>query len=68
MVERYAAAYATALHLRIPPPATEEQLRWRRHDWWDRPMAFTDIPPRPQHALDLERFDKPPSATGRLPN
>jgi glycosyltransferase involved in cell wall biosynthesis len=63
MVERYADAYATALRLRIPPPPTEDQLRWRHHDWWDRPMAFTDIPPRPRHPLDIERFSKPPSAT-----
>ena len=51
MVDRYADAYAQALRLRTPPPPTEEHLRWRRHDWWDRPMAFTDIPPKPSHAL-----------------
>jgi glycosyltransferase involved in cell wall biosynthesis len=53
MVDRYLAAYAEALSLRTPPPPTDDQLRWRRHDWWDRPMAFTDIPPKPQHAIDL---------------
>jgi beta-glucosidase len=47
MADRYADAYARALHLRTPPAPTAEQVRWRRHDWWDRPMAFTDIPPRP---------------------
>ncbi len=49
MVERYLAAYAAALELRLPPPPTAEQDRWRRHDWWDRPQAFTDIPPKPHH-------------------
>ncbi len=51
MVDRYVDAYAEALRLRTPPPPTDEQLRWRAHDWWDRPMAFTDIPPKPAHAL-----------------
>jgi glycosyltransferase involved in cell wall biosynthesis len=49
MVDRYLDAYALALGQRTPAPATAEQLRWRRHDWWDRPMAFTDLPPKPQH-------------------
>ena len=52
MVDRYLEAYAEALRLRTPPPPTAEQRRWRRHDWWDRPMAFTDIPPRPRHAIE----------------
>jgi hypothetical protein len=51
MVDRYAGAYAEALRLRMPPPPADDQLRWRRHDWWDRPMAFTDIPPKPAHAM-----------------
>jgi glycosyltransferase involved in cell wall biosynthesis len=45
MVDRYAAAYATALDLRTPPPATPEHIAARAHDWWDRPQAFTDDPP-----------------------
>ncbi|MEA2721756.1 MAG: hypothetical protein QOJ39_3620 [Candidatus Eremiobacteraeota bacterium] len=52
MTERYIDAYGEALRLRHPPPPTGEQLRWRRHDWWDRPMAFTDITPRPTHAVE----------------
>jgi glycosyltransferase involved in cell wall biosynthesis len=56
MVDRYCEAYATALRLRTPPPPTPEQLRWREHDWWDRPMAFTDIPPRPAHRINLRAF------------
>jgi hypothetical protein len=45
MIERYAEAYHAALDQRMPPPPTAEHLRWRAHDWWDRPMAFTDDPP-----------------------
>jgi glycosyltransferase involved in cell wall biosynthesis len=48
MMDRYAVAYEEALRRATPPPPTAEQLRWRAHDWWDRPMAFTDIPQRPQ--------------------
>jgi glycosyltransferase involved in cell wall biosynthesis len=48
MIDRYLDAYALALELRLPPPPSEEKLRWRAHDWWDRPMAFTEIPPKPQ--------------------
>lgn len=51
MTDRYLAAYADALRLRTPPPPTDEQLRWRDHDWWDRPQAFTDLPPKPRHPL-----------------
>lgn len=54
MVDRYLAAYAEALAVKTPPPPTEEQLRWRRHDWWDRPQAFTDVPPKPRHAPLLD--------------
>ncbi|MDP9105537.1 MAG: glycosyltransferase family 4 protein, partial [Candidatus Eremiobacteraeota bacterium] len=53
MVDRYVEAYAEALRLRMPPPPTDDQLRWRRHDWWDRPMAFTDVPPKPKQDLDV---------------
>ena len=47
MVDRYVDAYAHALELKVPPPPTAEQVRWRKHDWWDRPMGYTDIPPKP---------------------
>jgi glycosyltransferase involved in cell wall biosynthesis len=50
MIDRYCDAYLNALRLGRPAPPTAEQLRWREHDWWDRPMAFTDIPPKPAHA------------------
>ncbi|MEO9264356.1 MAG: glycosyltransferase family 4 protein [Candidatus Baltobacteraceae bacterium] len=47
MIDRYAAVYEKALHERLPAPPNSEHLRWRKHDWWDRPMAYTDIGPRP---------------------
>jgi glycosyltransferase involved in cell wall biosynthesis len=46
MVDRYLDAYRAALAQKTPPPPSDERLRARRHDWWDRPMAFTDDPPR----------------------
>lgn len=48
MIDRYLGAYAQALELRMPPPASEQKMRVRRHDWWDRPMAYTEIPPKPK--------------------
>jgi hypothetical protein len=47
MIDRYLAAYARALELKIPPPPSEAQLCARRHDWWDRPMGYTEIGPKP---------------------
>jgi glycosyltransferase involved in cell wall biosynthesis len=47
MIDRYCAAYDRALALALPPEPTPQELRWRAHDWWDRPMAYTDIPPKP---------------------
>lgn len=47
MVDRYLAAYHVAVEQKLPAPPSAEQLRWRAHDWWDRPMAFTDIGERP---------------------
>ena len=47
MVDRYLDAYALAIAQELPPPPTAEQLKWRAHDWWDRPMAYTDIGPKP---------------------
>jgi glycosyltransferase involved in cell wall biosynthesis len=49
MIDRYLDAYAKALELRVPPPPTQSMLRARRHDWWDRPMAYTEIPPKPKN-------------------
>jgi glycosyltransferase involved in cell wall biosynthesis len=49
MIDRYLEAYAQALELGIPPAPSEEKLHARRHDWWDRPMAYTEIPPKPKN-------------------
>jgi glycosyltransferase involved in cell wall biosynthesis len=49
MIDRYLDVYAKALELRVPPPPSGERLLARRHDWWDRPMAYTEIPPRPKN-------------------
>jgi glycosyltransferase involved in cell wall biosynthesis len=49
MIDRYCDAYRTVLRERVPPEPTAEQRAWRSHDFWDRPMAFTDLPPKPSH-------------------
>ncbi|MBV9233915.1 MAG: glycosyltransferase family 4 protein [Candidatus Eremiobacteraeota bacterium] len=49
MTDRYLEAYGTVLRSRVPPPADDATLRARRHDWWDRPMAYTEIPPKPKN-------------------
>jgi hypothetical protein len=48
MIDRYLGAYGRALELRLPPPS-EHLKEIRRHDWWDRPMAYTEIPPKPKN-------------------
>jgi len=48
MIDRYLDAYRLALAQKLPPPPTPEQLQWRAHDWWDRPMSYTDIPEKPK--------------------
>ena len=48
MVDRYVAAYEKAVTLKTPPAPNAEQLRRRRHDWWDRPMAYTEIGSKPR--------------------
>jgi glycosyltransferase involved in cell wall biosynthesis len=48
MVDRYCGYYEEVLRRRTPSPATPELIAARNHDWWDRPQAFTDIPPKPR--------------------
>jgi glycosyltransferase involved in cell wall biosynthesis len=48
MIDRYLAVYESALKLRLPPAPSEHVLAERSHDWWDRPMAYTEIPPKPK--------------------
>jgi glycosyltransferase involved in cell wall biosynthesis len=47
MIDRYLDAYARANELGLPPPPSSEQLTVRAHDWWDRPMAYTEIGQQP---------------------
>jgi len=54
MVDRYLDAYRIALRERLPGAPSALQAAARKHDWWDRPMAFTDIPTRPSSL----RFDE----------
>jgi glycosyltransferase involved in cell wall biosynthesis len=49
MIDRYLEAFSQAVALRLPPAPSEARLRARRHDWWDRPMAYTEIPPKPEN-------------------
>ena len=49
MVDRYLDAYQRALAQRVPPAPVPAKLAARAHDWWDRPMAFTDEPPHALH-------------------
>jgi glycosyltransferase involved in cell wall biosynthesis len=53
MIDRYMTAYARAVELQLPSEATAEQLRWRKIDWWERPMAYTEIPAKP-HSLHFD--------------
>ncbi len=48
MIDRYLAAYERALDLRLPPAPSAGTMAARAHDWWDRPMAFTELPPKPR--------------------
>ena len=61
MIDRYLDAYAAALNRRTPPPPSPERLAARRHDWWDRPMAYTDDPPHAAHQ-PYELHLRPPLA------
>ncbi len=47
MIDRYEGAYRAALGRRIPSPPSAAMRAARAHDWWDRPMAFTDQPEKP---------------------
>ncbi|HEY3675563.1 MAG TPA: glycosyltransferase, partial [Candidatus Tumulicola sp.] len=48
MIDRYVVAYTEALALGSPPAPNNRTLAARKHDWWDRPQAFTDIPEKPK--------------------
>ena len=42
MIDRYLEAYRSALRSKTPPAPGAERIAARAHDWWDRPMAFTE--------------------------
>jgi glycosyltransferase involved in cell wall biosynthesis len=48
MIDRYLEAFAHVVERRLPPPPSAERLGARARDWWDRPMAYTQIPPKPR--------------------
>ena len=48
MIDRYLGAYERAISLGTPPAPSPTHLAARAHDYWDRPMAFTEIPPKPR--------------------
>ena len=48
MIDRYLNAYERAITLGTPPKPSASRLAVRAHDYWDRPMAFTEIPPKPR--------------------
>lgn len=54
MVDRYCEAYREALRLGTPPAPNGDQRRWRAHDFWDRPMAFTDLPEKPLQEMNFD--------------
>ena len=48
MIDAYLAAYGQALKLGTPPPPGVAVRAARERDYWDRPMGFTEIPPKPR--------------------
>ncbi len=47
MIDRYCDAYREALRLGVPAAADAGAGASATHDYWDRPMAFTELPPKP---------------------
>jgi glycosyltransferase involved in cell wall biosynthesis len=48
MIDRYIVAYSEAIALGSPPEPDHKTLAARKHDWWYRPMGYTDIPEKPK--------------------
>ncbi|MBD5604542.1 MAG: glycosyltransferase family 4 protein [Candidatus Eremiobacteraeota bacterium] len=65
MIDAYLDAYARALDLRVPPPATPAAVAARNHDYWDRPQAFTDDPPRPRTLVAGNPFETTYASSGK---
>jgi hypothetical protein len=56
MIDRYLDVYRGVLETKKPRPPSPEKLAWRNHDYWDRPMAFTEIPPRPTRPVPTPSY------------
>lgn len=48
MIDRYLDAYASALASGLPASPSDDKRAIRTHDWWDRPMGYTEIPAKPK--------------------
>ncbi len=48
MLDAYTDVYKRALALGSPAGPTPAAEAARERDYWDRPMAFTDVPPKPR--------------------
>ena len=60
MIDAYLATYVRALDHKIPKPPTNAQVRARAHDYWDRPMAFTDAPEKPRTLVAFRSLEVGP--------
>jgi glycosyltransferase involved in cell wall biosynthesis len=47
MIDAYLAVYRQAVELGTPPPPSQAVRAAREIDYWERPMGFTDQPPKP---------------------
>jgi glycosyltransferase involved in cell wall biosynthesis len=48
MIDAYLAAYGRALALGTPQPPSDAVRAARERDYWERPMGFTELPPKPR--------------------
>ena len=49
MIDRYLERVRAGARAAPAAAAERRALAMRRHDWWDRPMAYTEIPPKPKN-------------------
>ena len=49
---------ARALELGLPPSPGAAKVAARRHDYWDRPMGFTEMPPKPRTLIAADLRDE----------
>ena len=58
MIDRYLDAYATALACGTPSPPNASTRAARGVDYWERPMAFTDMKEKPQTLRSGNPFEE----------